>query len=491
MQLKPNALDLITKSKEFRRTSDNTVYHKGFPTCFRSPGTPSIQVSLTSDGSRADIDVDYRSSGFPKALVNGHLTASNSDIRAGNNDERHNGQWSGMQNWWRSLLGLPLTNPSAKPESKGLLAPDPKKKGIAPSDSIRDFLDNWLVKQSPEESVPYLSERAFACMEVESKSKVDRGMAKYRMLQAMQAFNRRTGKRATLRDASEAVTFDSDRLKPIDHPNKSEFALYDVREDLAEEFDCAGKRDPASVNRKALRSKAFGKYLGAIFRVKEPKGRGSVIATLWEKERGYWKAIAYDVDPEVGKSASPNTGAAAVAVRPLEAIEGDKEMIRASTDFLTDWLVTKKIDRAMTYVAPECLPCVNLYRDDETPAATTAVAQKQLLRRGLAVPAASVGVVKTLAEAATAPEAHHPALKMVNHANSDAFLIVGIPDNMAEGADCRQRKRGEEPSLLTGGSGYGKYYATGLSLNPSAVLWIVWGQSGGSWKALSYAVMTP
>lgn len=46
---------------------------------------PSIQVSLTRTGKRAYIDVDYRSSRGPKALVNGHLTSVNSNVRAGSN----------------------------------------------------------------------------------------------------------------------------------------------------------------------------------------------------------------------------------------------------------------------------------------------------------------------------------------------------------------------------------------------------------------------
>jgi hypothetical protein len=51
-----------------------------------------FQFSLSRDESRADIDVDYRSSRFPVALFNGHLTASNSDIRASGNDAKHNQQ---------------------------------------------------------------------------------------------------------------------------------------------------------------------------------------------------------------------------------------------------------------------------------------------------------------------------------------------------------------------------------------------------------------
>ncbi len=74
IELKPGALEILEKSKEFARGPDNTVYHHGYPISYRSTGgTPSLQVSSTKDGKRADIDVDYRSSKFPAALVNGTL----------------------------------------------------------------------------------------------------------------------------------------------------------------------------------------------------------------------------------------------------------------------------------------------------------------------------------------------------------------------------------------------------------------------------------
>jgi hypothetical protein len=43
IDLKPEALDILAKSKEFAREPDNTVYHRGYPTCYRSTGgTPSL-----------------------------------------------------------------------------------------------------------------------------------------------------------------------------------------------------------------------------------------------------------------------------------------------------------------------------------------------------------------------------------------------------------------------------------------------------------------
>ena len=105
--LKLTAVDILNKTQEFVRDRDNTVYHKGFPISYRlKKGPPSIQFSISRDGKMADIDVDYRSSSFPKALINGHLTASNSDVRAGNNLEKHDERWIGLNAWWREVFGL-------------------------------------------------------------------------------------------------------------------------------------------------------------------------------------------------------------------------------------------------------------------------------------------------------------------------------------------------------------------------------------------------
>ncbi|WP_035357463.1 hypothetical protein, partial [Edaphobacter aggregans] len=79
--LKDNAVDILSRSQEFFRDKDNTVYHGGFPICYRlKNGPPSIQFSISRDHKLSDVDVDYRASGFPKGLVNGHLSAANSDV---------------------------------------------------------------------------------------------------------------------------------------------------------------------------------------------------------------------------------------------------------------------------------------------------------------------------------------------------------------------------------------------------------------------------
>lgn len=100
MVLKPSTLERQAGSAELGRGPDNTVFQKGCPICYRSKGgAPSIQESIARDGKRADIDVDYRSSSLPASMFNGHLRAANSDVRAGNNAERHQGRWRGFSDW--------------------------------------------------------------------------------------------------------------------------------------------------------------------------------------------------------------------------------------------------------------------------------------------------------------------------------------------------------------------------------------------------------
>ena len=65
-RLTADAFDKLSRSQQFKRASDNSVYHKGYPINFRGQGgTPSIQVSIATDRRNADVDVDYRASFFP------------------------------------------------------------------------------------------------------------------------------------------------------------------------------------------------------------------------------------------------------------------------------------------------------------------------------------------------------------------------------------------------------------------------------------------
>src|SRR6516164_5982533 len=192
--LKPNAIDILSRSREFFHDKDNTVYHKGFPICFRlKNGPPSIQFSITKDERMSDIDVDYRSSTFPKALFDGHLTAGNSDVRAGGNLATHDNRWEGLNGWWRQVFGFSLGS-SAKPSKDATTGRAPTipvnprltaDQGI--DASVHDFLTSWVVSRQPENAIAYLSPLSYPCLErARNKQKpIPPGMVRFNTLVAM------------------------------------------------------------------------------------------------------------------------------------------------------------------------------------------------------------------------------------------------------------------------------------------------------------------
>jgi len=496
--LKSDVLNTLGKSREFARNSDNVTYHKGFPINYRGRnGVPSIQVSTTRDGKRADIDVDYRSSKFPISLINGHLSASNSDVRAGNNDERHNEHWSGLSSWWRGFLGLPLFDRGS--ESGDWPTKEPATKASArPEVAVHDFLQSWLVDQQPLGAASYFSESSFRCRELEEGQPADIGLAKFALMMGLKQVNQRIGKVAQLSDAVEGVRLTGPRGKRIAQPYESAFALYDVREDLAEQMKCLNRIDPSNVSPKAVTSRSFGKYVGSVFKFKMAGQQTETVAVLWAKQEGYWKIISYDLEPEYESYRVPDTTSAAAVAAAVPAttwVDGDKDLIRNAGDFLNRWFVRNRPDEAFQYLSTQAYACVNLYRDDDTPAPRSPEEASRLIQAGMAK-VSNFGPIRKLEEAIAAPTVSHPDVRLVKHSDSKAYFIASVPDHMALATGCQDRKPGEDLYFQEPATGnvYGNYYAAGFRLartgGEPAVLWTVWAKESGQWKIVSYFLIS-
>ena len=201
MTLKPGAQETIDKAKEFRQTADNAFFHQGYPISYRQDGYPSIQISMARDASRADIDVDYRSSRFPVSLVNGHLSAANSDVRAGNVD-RHNGRWSGLVNWWDGFIGSMFTANVEVPDDAPRTFPTRPRAGSKTIDiAVDDFLRSWLVEGQPNLAVAYVDAAAYDCLAQQLGKEgqaLDRGLASLQLFARMKRINDIIGPRKSL-----------------------------------------------------------------------------------------------------------------------------------------------------------------------------------------------------------------------------------------------------------------------------------------------------
>ena len=502
VQLRPDTEKTLTSSREFSRQVDNTVYHKGYPICFRgTDGTPSIQFSLAPDGTRGDIDVDYRASAFPIMLLNGHLTATNSDVRAQNNDERHNGHWQGLDNWWRGFMGLVIGDvPSADAASaKVSVLSEPRLgKATRPEDAIADFLKAWLVEQKPGIAAGYIAPRAFACLETERGTPVDRGVARFQIAAAMQIVNSKIGKISSLNQAAEGVSLTGPRGKEMPQPNRDAFVMYDLRDDLAQSFDCENRLHPEAADVKQARSTDFGHYVGAVFRLKAGDVRGDSVATLWSEEGGTWKLVAYTAEPEFRPGTLPSAPPPAVtpAAAPLPVVDGDPDMLRASRNFFDAWLIQKKPAAAFQQLSSASYTCYNAFRAEDAPAAATREEAGKRLLEGMTRASELVGTATRLEDLMTGIEPHHPDLKLVKHAASAAFTVVAIPSAMAAAAECDRLKPGIMPRVdRDGPKEYGKFYAASARFNRSgadgAVLWTIWAKEAAAWKVVSYLVIAP
>jgi hypothetical protein len=503
--LKPAALQTLENSREFKRGRDNTHYHKGYPIDYRQQGgVPSIQISSSEDGKRADIDVDYRSSKFPAAVVNGHLTASNSDVRAGDNHDRHVNRWSGFANWWKSIFGAPLKEADLKDEEPGNkhggIPRFPRAGKGKPEEAMYDFLNSWLVEQQPNQAFAYISPRAYSCIDQvasDEKKQINPGLIPYRILEGMKNANRSIGRPARLADATESVRPNNPALKPIDQPNSAEFDMFEVPGDIAFDFECARRNKLRDAEETERPGRRYGKYYGASLRLKAPEAKGATLLVLWTKESDYWKIVSWSVEPEkiAGKGA-PNTVIARTgAETKLERVKGDSGLITTVQGFFDDWFVEQNFDRAIGYFSAQCYPCVNLYLGEREKKVRNWQEGRGRILSGMKKVADVIGRKSEVRDAIKGITPVHPLLKLVSHPQEEAYTLVSIPNEIAVAFECANQVRGVNVAQKFGGPAvYGNYYGALFELRVGgapASLKLLWGREKGQWKIIAYSVEVP
>ena len=506
VRLKPGANEILDRSREFSREGNNTVYHKGYPLNYRQQGgVPSIQFSLSPDGARADVDVDYRSSKFPAAIFNGHLSATNSDVRAGDNSDRHIGRWEGLQAWWRGFFGLPLFAETYRgEEALEEEFPSIPREGKKTIDvAVYDFLSSWLVEGKPNLAVAYLSERAYACtaLEKEVGESFDYGMAPFQVMMGMKAINDALGKVESLEDVVVGVRLTNPKLAVVRQKQHAQFVLYGVPDDVAASFECANRTKigkPMHPRTKtSYRDVKDFDYFGSTFYLEGPQGRGATLALLWAKERGYWKIVSYEVEPEeaTDQGAMPDVRTA-IETPELERKPGDPDLIAATEGFLEAWLVEKDIDKALGFVAPSSYPCVNLDLDPGEAPKATPEEQLDRVRLGLERSSANLGPVARLEDIIDGVEPWDPDVHIVTHPREQVYSLLGIPDWMAEDVTCQKRLDGAAATPLEARTpSYGRYYVSAFRFDTVAgetvALLLGWTRENGQWRIFSYRVVEP
>lgn len=491
VRLTPDALDTLARSRQFARRADNTVYHEGYPINFRGRGgTPSIQISVASDKRRADIDVDYRSSSFPLSMFNGHLTASNSDVRAGSNYDRHTQQWSGFQNWWRNFFGVSLsTADAAEPGKDGSPSGVPRVGNKPVETMTEDFLKAWLLEGNIREAMNYVSPRAYACMaeEADDPSTFDRGMAPFVLAHRLKASHDAIGPRTSLEGLTVGVRLTTPGLRLVNQPHHAQFVVYAVPDDVAAVFDCESS---SLLARSAGARRAYGNYVGATFYIKGPESTTS-LALLWGRERGYWQIVSWLTEPEGDREmpavAHPTTNSP-------QRIPADTTLVEAARGFLESWLVRKDYDKAFAYLSPASYACYQLTRrSDQSPATSPEDAGRQI-REALAQAGDQIGRAERLENIVTAAPPVHPAVRAMDHRYAGAFSLSSVPDALVEAVNCDTRAKGDlafSDRQPTYGTGFAMTVRFRTRAGDPPVLRTLWLKESGAWRITAYDVELP
>ena len=503
--LKPDALQKLKDSGEFFRDRDNTVYHHGYPLNYRQDGgAPSIQISVAKDTRHADIDVDYRSAKFPNALVNGHLTAANSDVRAGGNTQKHLQRWQGLADWWQNLFGFIDQEEPNESLAEGEIPAIPRKADAKVEAAAADYLTSWLVEQKPNLSAAYLSSLSYSCLEEyapDSGKIVSAGVAPYLAANEMAEVNRLIGKVNTLQDAVEPLGLHDRDLKPVKHPYEKAFALYQVSNGEAAEYICDPDRafDDFDKMRAARSRNRYGGYFASVFRLKAPKTRSDTITLLWSKEGKYWKVIAWDVEPEDGSpSKTPDMRRRFTATKAApDTIRADPEFVRASRDFLHSWLVADNFDHAADYFSHRSDDCAASYLSPDKSSPSTSADHSASLRTAMTSLGKEVGPAKQLSDVMEPVQPEHDDFKVLRSEGEGAYTVVAIPDYLSELFLC-DKESSNHPYDVSPDSktmAYGNYYATLFNLRTPgdhpAALTLLWARENQKWKIIAYELLAP
>ncbi len=489
VRLTPDASQTLARSREFKRVGDNTVFHKGYPISYRQQGgAPSIQVSIALDLRRADIDVDYRSPGFPAALFNGHLTSANSDVRAGDNYDRHNNRWTGFQNWWGNFFGIRSAAAGGAEDERPGAVPATPRGGRKNIDSMmQDFLTVWLVDHDTLGALSYFSERAYACLTEGDDSAGDK--APFALITALAGAQTVLGPRTSLDGVTVGVRLTMPALKLVTQPHQSRFVIYAVPDDVAAAFDCRS-RETAGDGRKIPRR--YGKHFGATFYIDIPGGKAHSIALLWAEEAGYWKIVSWQAEPE-GDDAPPLHQPPAVASPPA-ALRADAALVDAARGFLENWLIQENYDAAFRYVSSQAYECANLVRDPGQPLAASLDEAGRQLRLRLEHAGTELPRVRDLSEVIEPVAPVHPAVRILQHRYSTAFTLTGLPDAIADAASCAARTQGRQ-TMIDAPPRYGRAFGMNLRFRTlsgeAPVLRTLWLHEADGWRIASYDVESP
>ena len=93
-----------------------------------------------------------------------------------------------------------------------------------------------------------------------------------------------------------------------------------------------------------------------------------------------------------------------------------------------------------------------------------------------------------------AVEPFHPAVRVMDHADEKVFTLTGVPDALADAAECAARAGDitiPDPMPLAYGNGFGTIVRFKTRAGEAPILRLLWRKEDGRWRITSYGVELP
>jgi len=369
-------------------------------------------------------------------------------------------------------------------------------------DAVLDFLTSWLVQGKPEMAAAYLSPRSYSCLEEygpQSGTEISGAAAPYLAARDMAAISKALGKPAKLQNAVAASELNDPRLKVVKQQYGNLFTVYAVPNGVAPEFECDDQRALKDFEAARLTGvkKKYSRYYASVVLLKQPQQAGQVVTILWMKEGNYWKVIAWDAEPEDAKPQSiPDTRRNVITEFPEQQVPGDAALLQASDDFLRDWLLKKNYVAAANYFSPRSYSCINAALPPDQPKPSGDAQYLNHVQTAMQAVSQDLGETQHLSDVIEASDPEHPGLKQIKHPKDQAYTMVAVPDTLAPAMMC-EKESNQHPYQPNESQApkYGDYYDMLFELRTPgehpASLSFLWGKDNGTWKIISYEMMSP
>lgn len=156
--------------------------------------------------------------------------------------------------------------------------PDPE---IVPA--AKEYLESWLVRRDYKKAMAAISPRARGCVENAGQDRGEAGFAQVA---------KRVGRVKELTGALRPVSVWNRDTRIVRHAQENAYTLLSIPDGMAQSLLCENRGKPVSV---APGSPVYGRYYLTLFVIRGKKEATGALSSLWEKEDGRWKLIAWEL----------------------------------------------------------------------------------------------------------------------------------------------------------------------------------------------------